>query len=183
MGTRAAAAGSGWAVVSGPEVGRSVAALAPSAAEQLLVFIDSRRSPVRFCPFRGPDGAQETPDSFTLNRQRKTDGLLTHALAVQSHYFVVPINPALATILAILLEPALGFRRTVRRWRGRFSHHGHNCFRSVGALLPHDPLDSGGQITKQMESIGHLNSLRRTTGGTVGVNASPITADDFRTRV
>ena len=115
--------------------------------------------------------------------QGKTDGLLTHSLAVQSNYFVVPINPALATILTILLEPNLGFRRTVSRWRRRFGHHRHNCCRQGGALLLQDPLDSGGQIANPMETIGHLNSLRRTTGGAVGIDPAPITADDFRTRV
>jgi hypothetical protein len=158
-----------------PEFGRIVAALSPSATEKLLEFIDARRSSVRSRPFRVPAGTQETPDGLALNMQRKTDGLLTHSLAVQSNYFVVPINPALATILAILLEPALGPRRTVSRWRRRFGHHGYNCFRQSGALLLQDPLDSGGQIAKQMETIGHLNSLRRTTGGAVGVDTAPIT--------
>src|SRR5471030_799709 len=55
---------------------------------------------VRSRPFRVRAGTQKTPDGLTLNMQRKTDGLLTHSLAVQSNYFVVPINPALATILA-----------------------------------------------------------------------------------
>ena len=43
-----------------------------------------------------------------------------------------------------------------------------------------DPLDGGGQITEQMEAIGHLNRLRGSTGGAVGVDPAPITADDFR---
>jgi len=34
-----------------------------------------------------------------------------------------------------------------------------------------------------METIGHLNSLRRTAGRAVGIDAAPITADDFRTGV
>ena len=86
-----------------PEFGRIVAALAPSATEKLLEFIDAQRSSVWSCPFRVLAGAQEPPDGLTLNMQRKTNGLLTHSLAVQFNYFVVPINPSLATILTILL--------------------------------------------------------------------------------
>src|SRR5450756_840535 len=162
---RTSSAGIALALDLVPQFGRIVTTLAPSATEKLLESIDARRSSVWSRPFRVPAGAQETPDGLTLDMQRETDGLLTHSLAVQSNYFVVPINPALATILAILLEPALGLRRTVSRWRRRFDHHGHNCFRQGGALLLQDPLDSGGQIAKQVETVGHLNSLRRTTGG------------------
>src|ERR1035437_1655257 len=31
-----------------------------------------------------------------------------------------------------------------------------------------------------MEAVGHLNRLRGSTGGAVGINPAPITADDFR---
>jgi hypothetical protein len=55
-------------------------------------------------PFRVPGGAHETPDGLSLNMQRETNGLLTHSLAVQSNYFVVPINPVLATVLTAPLR-------------------------------------------------------------------------------
>src|ERR1017187_6642199 len=112
--------------------------------------------------------------------QRQTDGLLAHSLAVQANYFVIPINPVLATILAILIEPAPGLRCTVSWRRCRFRRHRHNCVRQGGALLLQNPLDGGGQVAKQMETIGYLNRLRGSTSGTVGVDPAPITADDFR---
>jgi hypothetical protein len=42
-----------------------------------------------------------------------------------------------------------------------------------------NPLDGGGQIAKQMETISYLNRLRGSTGGTVGVDPASITADHF----
>jgi hypothetical protein len=68
-----------------PGFGRVVAALAPSATEKLLEFIDARRSSVRSRSLRIPSGTQETPDGLTLNMHGKTDGLLTHSLAVRSN--------------------------------------------------------------------------------------------------
>jgi hypothetical protein len=101
---------------------------------------------VRSRPFRVRAGTQKTPDGLTLNMQRKTDGLLTHSLAVQSNYFVVPINPALATILARACswpsencQPMAAMAATVRPSRAQLLSQG-------AALLLQDPLDSGGQI-------------------------------------
>ena len=93
-----------------PEFGRIVAALAPSTKEKLLEFINARRFSMRGRSFRVLTGAQETPDGLSLNMQRQTDGLLAHSLAVEVNYFVIPINPVLATLLAILIEPAPGLR-------------------------------------------------------------------------
>jgi hypothetical protein len=93
-----------------PEFGRIVATLAPSTKEKLLEFINARRSSMRRRSFRVPTGAQETPDGLSLNMLRQTDGLLAHSLAVQSDYFVISINPVLATVLATLIEPAPGLR-------------------------------------------------------------------------
>ena len=92
-----------------PEFGRVVAAFAPSATEKFLEFINARRSSVRSRPFRIAAGTQETSDGLTLNMQGKTDGLLTHSLAVQSNYFVVPIHPALTKPFPAL--PALAVSR------------------------------------------------------------------------
>ena len=113
---RASSAGIALVLDLVPEFGRIVAALAPSTKEKLLEFVDARRSSMRRRPFRVSPGAQETPDGLSLNMQRETDGLLTHTLTVQANYFVIPINPALATVLTILRDPALGLRRTVS-WR------------------------------------------------------------------
>jgi hypothetical protein len=100
---------------------------------------------------------------------------------VQAYYFVVPVNPALATILAILLDSALGLRRAVGRWRCRFHHgHQHNRFRQGVALRLQDSLYGGGQITEQMKTIGHLNRLQGSPGGAIGIDTAPITADNFR---
>jgi len=93
-----------------PEFGRIVAALAPSPKEKLLEFIDARWSSMRRRSFREPASAQETSDGLSLNMQRQTDGLLAHSLAVEANYLVIPINPVLATLLAILIEPAPGLR-------------------------------------------------------------------------
>jgi hypothetical protein len=82
-----------------------VAALAPSAQEKLLEFIDARRSSVRCRPFRVPTGAHETPDGLSLDIQCETDCLLTHAFAVQSYYFVVTVNPALVGAVGIDTAP------------------------------------------------------------------------------
>ena len=158
-----------------------MAALAPSTEEELLESIDARWSSVRRRPFRVLAGAHETPDRLSLDMQRETDRLLTHALAVQVYYLVVPVNPALATIFAIVLESALGLRKAVSWWRCRFPHrHQHNRFRQGGVLRLQDPLYGGGQITEQMKTIGHLNRLRGSTGGAIGIDPAPITADNFR---
>jgi hypothetical protein len=100
-----------------PEFGRIVAPLGPATAEKLLEFVDARRSSVRRRPFRVLAGAQEPPDGLSLDFQSATDALLTHTLAMQSNYFVVPINPTLVSILTMLRMAALGLPNTVRRWR------------------------------------------------------------------
>jgi hypothetical protein len=48
-------------------------------------------------------------------------------------------------------------------------------------VLLQDSLGSGCQVAEQMETVGYLNSLRDSTAGTVGIDPTPITADDFRT--
>ena len=96
-----------------PKHRRVVATLIPATMEKLLEFVDAQRSSVRRRPFRELAGAQKPPDRFSLDMQRETDCLLTHTLAVKSYYFVIPINPALATILTILLHSTLCLRSTV----------------------------------------------------------------------
>ncbi len=126
-------------------------------------------------PFGELARADEPPDRLPLDVQSDTDGLLTHALAVQFNHFVIPVNPTLAPILTILFKPALGLRNPISRWRRRFGHRGHNRLRQGGAFLLQDPLHGGGQVTEQMKTVGYLDSLRGATGGAVGIDPSPIT--------
>jgi hypothetical protein len=103
--------------------------------------------------------------------------LLTPTFAIQSNHFVVPVNPALATILTNLLRPSLRLRGSVSRRYRRFGDLRHNRCRQGGTFSLKNSLDGGGQIAQQMKPVGHLDSLRGSTGCAVGIEPAPVTAD------